>query len=92
MLADWFLGLCDDQHDLGSSGVAMPWTADLWERLLALCPLPDGLVRLDQTPRPLKWNVQPIEPTDHRSSDQVDIYEHYVDAVFDRPFLGTVKV
>ncbi|XP_053229587.1 NADPH-dependent diflavin oxidoreductase 1 isoform X3 [Podarcis raffonei] len=35
--------LGDDQHDLGPDAAVDPWLADLWEKILALYPLPAGL-------------------------------------------------
>ncbi|XP_019365899.1 PREDICTED: NADPH-dependent diflavin oxidoreductase 1 isoform X1 [Gavialis gangeticus] len=37
------VALGDDQHDLGSDAVIDPWLLDLWEKVLALYPLPPGL-------------------------------------------------
>ncbi|XP_032993957.1 NADPH-dependent diflavin oxidoreductase 1 [Lacerta agilis] len=34
--------LGDDQHDLGPDAVVDPWLSDLWEKILALYPLPPG--------------------------------------------------
>uniref|UniRef100_A0A6I8NU82 NADPH-dependent diflavin oxidoreductase 1 n=1 Tax=Ornithorhynchus anatinus TaxID=9258 RepID=A0A6I8NU82_ORNAN len=38
--------LGDDQHDLGPDAVIDPWLLDLWEKVLALYPLPPGLGEL----------------------------------------------
>ncbi|XP_058014928.1 NADPH-dependent diflavin oxidoreductase 1 isoform X5 [Ahaetulla prasina] len=35
--------LGDDQHDLGPDAVIDPWLLSLWEKILALWPLPSGL-------------------------------------------------
>ncbi|XP_063000895.1 NADPH-dependent diflavin oxidoreductase 1 isoform X2 [Elgaria multicarinata webbii] len=37
------VALGDDQHDLGPDAVTDPWLLDLWEKVLALYPLPAGL-------------------------------------------------
>ncbi|XP_019331446.1 NADPH-dependent diflavin oxidoreductase 1 isoform X3 [Alligator mississippiensis] len=37
------VALGDDQHDLGPDAVIDPWLLDLWEKVLALYPLPPGL-------------------------------------------------
>lgn len=87
-------GLCDDQHDLGTSAVATPWIAELWERLQQICPLPQGLERLETNPRPFRWNVS-LTNSDRiadQGSYQDDIYNNCIDAVFDKPFIATVLV
>ena len=38
-----FLGLGDDQHDLGPDFVIDPWLADFWKVALEMMPLPEGL-------------------------------------------------
>ncbi|XP_025962039.2 NADPH-dependent diflavin oxidoreductase 1 isoform X1 [Dromaius novaehollandiae] len=37
------VSLGDDQHDLGPDAVVDPWLLDLWDKILALYPLPPGL-------------------------------------------------
>ncbi|NXL67286.1 NDOR1 oxidoreductase, partial [Chordeiles acutipennis] len=37
------VGLGDDQHDLGPDAVVDPWLLALWDKILALYPLPPGL-------------------------------------------------
>nr|XP_013809940.1 PREDICTED: NADPH-dependent diflavin oxidoreductase 1 isoform X4 [Apteryx mantelli mantelli] len=37
------VALGDDQHDLGPDAVVDPWLLDLWDKILALYPLPPGL-------------------------------------------------
>ncbi|NWZ90552.1 NDOR1 oxidoreductase, partial [Nesospiza acunhae] len=37
------VALGDDQHDLGPDAVVDPWLVALWEKILALYPLPPGL-------------------------------------------------
>ncbi|XP_071309906.1 NADPH-dependent diflavin oxidoreductase 1 isoform X2 [Agelaius tricolor] len=37
------VALGDDQHDLGPDAVIDPWLVALWEKILALYPLPPGL-------------------------------------------------
>ncbi|KAJ8285721.1 hypothetical protein GJAV_G00030160 [Gymnothorax javanicus] len=39
-------GLADDQHDLGPDGTIDPWLKAFWERVLAVCPPPEGLLPL----------------------------------------------
>ena len=43
------LGLADDQHDAGVDGALEPWLAGVWSRVMQLCPLPPGLVRVPDT-------------------------------------------
>lgn len=78
------LGLCDDQHDLGASAVYMPWLTNLWSELLQLQPIPDGLVELNESPRMFRWNVERDDGTAHSSGECVNLYENYVDAIFDK--------
>lgn len=88
------IGLGDDQHDLGSSAVSLPWIAELWTRLAELCPLPNGLKVLEESPRQLRWSVEVVQ--DHAEIEigilDRDIYENCTDAVFDKPFLAEVVV
>ena len=42
-MANNFLGLGDDQHDLGPDFVIDPWLADFWRVALEMMPLPEGL-------------------------------------------------
>lgn len=90
------IGLCDDQHDLGASGVYFPWISDMWKKLLDICPLPDGLKVLTTIPQQHKWNVSIIDDNKENLSelrpDNADIYDGCVDAVFDKPFTTKVMV
>lgn len=49
------LGLGDDQHDLGYDGASDPWIDDLWNAILTVYPLPNGIRPLSKdyfvTPR-----------------------------------------
>lgn len=78
---------------MGFNAVAAPWTDSLWARLEKLCPLPDGLLRLPDTPRPFRWNVRCSDV--QTSVDEAvleDIYADCTDPVFDRPFVTNVVV
>lgn len=90
------IGLCDDQHDLGASGVYFPWISDLWKKLLEINPLPDGLKVLTTIPQQFKWNVSVIDDNKENVSElkpsNVDIYEGCSDPVFDKPFSTKVLV
>lgn len=78
---------------MGASAVATPWMAALWEGLQRICPLPEGVEKLAQTTRPFKWNVSIADRESSGAGDATeDIYEHCVDAVFDKPFVATVLV
>lgn len=89
-------GLCDDQHDMGSSGVSMPWIADLWSALLEVSPIPVGKQPLSAVVRQEKWQVSVIDEDKenhaHLQPDKVDLYGGCVDAVFNKPFVATVVV
>ncbi|PIK49574.1 putative NADPH-dependent diflavin oxidoreductase 1 [Apostichopus japonicus] len=37
------VGLADDQHDLGPDAIVDPWVTSLWDKVLALYPLPAGV-------------------------------------------------
>uniref|UniRef100_J3SC79 NADPH-dependent diflavin oxidoreductase 1 n=1 Tax=Crotalus adamanteus TaxID=8729 RepID=J3SC79_CROAD len=51
--------LGDDQHDLGPDAVTDPWLLSLWEKILALYPLPPGLhVMSPDVLLPPKYNFQ----------------------------------
>lgn len=90
------IGLCDDQHDLGASGVYFPWISDMWKKLLDIYPLPDGLKILESIPQQYKWNVSIIDDNKENISeikpDNADIYEGCIDPVFDKPFTTKVLV
>lgn len=81
---------------MGTSGVSIKWISDLWEKLLALCPLPVGKSKLTAIPRQVKWNVSKIDENKENHSDlkpnNVDMYDRCTDAVFDKPFVATVIV
>ncbi|KAJ6637955.1 NADPH-dependent diflavin oxidoreductase 1 [Pseudolycoriella hygida] len=88
------VGLCDDQHDLGASGVYFPWIADCWKKLLDICPLPAGLNVLTSIPQQYKWNILIVDDNKENiggvKPDNADIYEGCVDPVFDKPFATKV--
>lgn len=78
------VGLCDEQHDLGASAVYVPWLTNLWNELLLLQPLPNGLVVLNESPRMFRWNVQVCDTNDMSArNENENIYENHVDAIFD---------
>lgn len=86
-------GLCDDQHDLGPSGVYENWLNSLWEKLSILGPLPSGIVPLNETPREFRWNIKTIDNKNGTNDSISNIYENYHDAVFDETsFRATVVV
>ncbi|XP_059612042.1 NADPH-dependent diflavin oxidoreductase 1 [Phlebotomus argentipes] len=62
------VGLCDDQHDLGPSATYMPWLEQLWEKILAIQPLPEGQNPLEESPRQFRWNVEPIDEDKENNS------------------------
>lgn len=74
----------------------MPWTSDLWQRLMELYPLPNGLKPLDVTSRQFKWDVKIIDEDKENNSllkpNTNDIYENCVDAVFNKSFVTTILV
>ncbi|XP_061459687.1 NADPH-dependent diflavin oxidoreductase 1 isoform X2 [Rhineura floridana] len=54
--------LGDDQHDLGPDAVIDPWLLDLWEKILALYPLPSGLhIISPDTMLPPKFTFQLLD-------------------------------
>lgn len=53
------IGLCDDQHDLGHAAVYVPWTRDLFKRLLDLFPLAAGEELQEE--RQFKWKVNVVQ-------------------------------
>lgn len=55
------LGLCDDQHEMGLSAVALPWLETLWSKLLALYPVPVGKQILLKSPVEIRWNLKIID-------------------------------
>lgn len=87
------IGLCDDQHDLGASGVYEKWLNSLWEKLSRFVPLPNGIIPLNETPREFRWNIKTIDTKNGISDCISNIYENYRDAVFDeKSFRATVVV
>lgn len=54
------IGLCDDQHDMGIAAVYIPFIRDMFERLLALYPMPNGQTVASQV-RQFKWNVRVLD-------------------------------
>ncbi|NXG08222.1 NDOR1 oxidoreductase, partial [Sakesphorus luctuosus] len=46
------VALGDDQHDLGADAVVDPWLLALWDKILALYPLPPGLEIISPDIRP----------------------------------------
>ncbi|XP_010562921.1 NADPH-dependent diflavin oxidoreductase 1 isoform X4 [Haliaeetus albicilla] len=46
------VALGDDQHDLGPDAVVDPWLLALWDKILALYPLPPGLEIISPDVRP----------------------------------------
>lgn len=90
------IGLCDDQHDLGASGVYFPWISGMWKKLLDIYPLPEGLHILKSIPQQYKCNVSIVDDNKENISnlkpDDADIYEGYDDPVFDKPFTTKVLV
>lgn len=52
------VGLADDQHDLGPDAVVDKWSAQLWNKLCEIYPLPPGVVPLNPTGLPpTRWNI-----------------------------------
>lgn len=84
------IGLCDDQHDLGASAVYVGWLNDLWNKLLSLMPLVNGLRPLKESPRQFRWNVDILSVSDSQSmNNNTNIYEQFEDAVFDKTTFDT---
>lgn len=79
------VGLCDDQHDLGYGAVFMPWMTNFWNKLIELSPIPDGLRKLDETPREYRWTV---EPWSGSASEEADMY---AEVKVDNLFVTTVE-
>lgn len=89
---------------MGVNAVEAPWTQDLWSKLEHLCPLPAGLHKLPETPRPFRWNVRAVATTKTVEAESTidsnvenaygngDMYADCTDAVFDRPFVARVVV
>lgn len=81
------LGLCDDQHDLGSFGTIHKWLPELWSNLGKMYPLPDiEHEKLKQ----FKWKVS--KSSNKAVIDYESIYDNCKDAIFDKPFIGTLMV
>uniref|UniRef100_A0A8D7ZUU2 NADPH-dependent diflavin oxidoreductase 1 n=1 Tax=Culex pipiens TaxID=7175 RepID=A0A8D7ZUU2_CULPI len=81
------VGLCDEQHDLGYGAVFMPWINDFWKRLEELSPIPDGLKKLDESPREYRWTVRRSEePVEEQ--EEVDMY---ADVKVDNVFVSEVE-
>ncbi|XP_042335285.1 NADPH-dependent diflavin oxidoreductase 1 [Sceloporus undulatus] len=56
------VALGDDQHDLGPDAVIDPWLLDLWDKVLALYPLPPGLLIISpEITLPPKFTFQFLE-------------------------------
>ncbi|XP_059342343.1 NADPH-dependent diflavin oxidoreductase 1 isoform X3 [Ammospiza nelsoni] len=56
------VALGDDQHDLGPDAVIDPWLVALWEKILALYPLPPGLGIISPDVRFSAGDVVMIQP------------------------------
>ncbi|XP_077045147.1 NADPH-dependent diflavin oxidoreductase 1 isoform X3 [Agelaius phoeniceus] len=56
------VALGDDQHDLGPDAVIDPWLVALWEKILALYPLPPGLEIISPDVRFSAGDVVMIQP------------------------------
>ncbi|NXR19828.1 NDOR1 oxidoreductase, partial [Cinclus mexicanus] len=65
------VALGDDQHDLGPDAVVDPWLMALWDKILALYPLPPGLEIISPDVRlPPKYTLHYLpEDCPHPSSD-----------------------
>lgn len=82
------IGLCDEQHDLGISAVSVPWIQNLWDELLKIHPLPKDLNVLDESPRIFRWNINILNESSELDETR-DIYENFMDSVFDRTAFTT---
>ncbi|XP_072792598.1 NADPH-dependent diflavin oxidoreductase 1 isoform X2 [Taeniopygia guttata] len=65
------VALGDDQHDLGPDAVVDPWLVALWDKILALYPLPPGLEIISPDVRlPPKYTLHYLpEDSPHPESD-----------------------
>ncbi|XP_057235813.1 NADPH-dependent diflavin oxidoreductase 1 isoform X1 [Malurus melanocephalus] len=65
------VALGDDQHDLGPDAVVDPWLVALWDKILALYPLPPGLEIISPDVRlPPKYTLHYLpEDSPHPGSD-----------------------
>ncbi|NWI81782.1 NDOR1 oxidoreductase, partial [Dryoscopus gambensis] len=65
------VALGDDQHDLGPDAVVDPWLVALWDKILALYPLPPGLEIISPDVRlPPKYTLRYLpEDSPHPDSD-----------------------
>ncbi|XP_067164920.1 NADPH-dependent diflavin oxidoreductase 1 isoform X3 [Apteryx mantelli] len=62
------VALGDDQHDLGPDAVVDPWLLDLWDKILALYPLPPGLEIISPDVRlPPKYTLHYLAEDSSRS-------------------------
>ncbi|XP_065830263.1 NADPH-dependent diflavin oxidoreductase 1-like [Oscarella lobularis] len=66
------LGLADDQHDLGPDAVVDPWLKRLWDLLLRIYPLPNGLEIISDTILP-----EPRYKIDFIDEDE-EVYSDYI--------------
>ncbi|XP_054735753.1 NADPH-dependent diflavin oxidoreductase 1 isoform X2 [Anastrepha obliqua] len=55
------LGLCDDQHDHGLSATALPWIAQLWQKLGKSLSY-EKLKQNGEAKKIFKWNTTIVEP------------------------------
>lgn len=86
------IGLCDDQHDLGTSAVSGPWIEGLWQSLLELMPMPSNLNILSESPRTFRWNIR-TETSNEISDEKCDLNQTNFDAAFNpTTFSATVLV
>lgn len=69
------IGLCDDQHDLGPSAVYMPWINELWEKMLELRPLDDGLNVLTASPRNFRWTIEVCDEKSEAVDENFNIFD-----------------
>ena len=87
------MGLCDDQHDLGVDGTAVPWIKSLKETLLSLYPFEDGEEPMkDGCLLPSKFSVEWLNEDD---PEPVDVIPTNVTSnqppTADTPFRATVE-
>lgn len=75
-----FVGLGDDQHELGVDGALDEWLTGLWSSLLYLHPLPPGLVLSDiHQLAPPRYSVQPLDgATTAAADDELGAFGHGV--------------